>query len=1643
MVADNEAKIRISAQDEASKAIESLAGNVEGFKKTIVALGLAMAAAIPVAVLVKGLKECVDAAAEEEKGIIMLGQAVKNSGADWDTASAAIEKYLASELARTALDDGEGRTAIQKLTEATGDYKKALSLMSVTQDLAAAKGMGLAEAAQLVGRVAQGNVAMLTRYGITLQKGATATEALAELQKRFGGQAEALGNTYPGQLKKFDVAIGNLKETIGKAMLPVLANFAGKLAVFAMNAMPIAEKAAGLLGKAFGYVGAQVQTLFNVFAIGMKTGGIGGAFEALSASVLRMVGVSEPAIAQVSSTIGKLADGARTLVNVFSGGLKMGGISQGIQDVVAVFTNMLGIGPQVQGMVGSIGGALAPLVALFSNTFSNIGKVLSGPGGLGDKIGNMVGLVDGALTSLRVMILDKVAAIIPTILPVLTTLTIKMASWVLAAVPGLVANLTIFASKIIITIGAILPSLLTAVGKLAIVLVQWVINAIPGLLTNLSRLISTLLSTIGTLLPKLLLIVGNFAKALIGWVLDALPGLLSNIGKFVQSAISALMSYLPGWIASLAKWAIEMVQWIVAALPSLATNLGKFFNEMVNWVVDNLPGWIKELQKLGLSIIGWVVDALPGLGTNLGLVVGALIKWIGQTVIDIAPKLLDLAKSFLEWVDKEVIPKLPGVLAAILTGIVNFLGGIVTAISPEFAKTASGIIGGLIKGLKDAWVSVEGWWKGLVEKLPEWIKNLLGIHSPSTVFAQIGLDIMRGLAAGLEKGEAEVLNTVATVMGNIASALEGMLQFGANIGAVDKLPDVGPFAAWLTETVKVLHTTLDYINHTAMTPDDLVHARDIANVIADLLRGVSVDFAGFTVPKDMPSITKWAMLLEELVVGISGVVQSLITDPNVGAEKLYQAAEAAPAIGTLLGAIGSMVSGVQSVGGFTSVSGLADSIKALVEDARTISKKLVEYFSLWTQTTLDNVTNAGIAATAMGNLLSPARAIIDGVTAIAGYTAAKDIEKSWDALYWDMRAVAIRMTAYFDTWTETTLINVTKAAQGATAMGALLTLLKTIVDGVMGIVDYHKAKDPEGAWDALYWDMRGISIRMVAYFNTWTETTLINVNKASIGATAMGNLFASTKAIIDGVTAIGSYVAAKDIKTSVTSLVRDMMIVRDALVEAFTVITEVMTNVVKENKKLTSGQMPETTQTSSNAAESLLAINILLAPIKGIIDAVSSVSGYVAGINIKGKVRSLVNDIKVIGAALTEAFTVTVEVITDVIKETKKLTPGQMPDLTQVASDATTTLAGINALLAPIKGIIDALEALSTYRPAQNLAMTVKLMTRDVLSAMENLKEGLKDIQGDILNSVKTAGEAAVAVGALFAPIKGIIDALIAIVSYKQSSNLVDATAGLMQDIWDTVFMLRDQFYVIGQKAGETLPIAATASTTIGAIYGSVKGIIEALTAIVAYKQSKNLANAVAAVMTDIWTTIFNLRDLFGSIARDAGSSLGTAATAAETVKAILGATKEIVASLTDLAGMKNIAGLNKAVTDITNAITKLVNALAGNATGAANMGIAATSLTALTTALKNFTELAQWASGILTGLPMFGILFNSKLGTATTMRADVYVHVGGDGKPIVVQNNGQVSGVVNDQLVAKIIQAVNMQLGSQAHNSLALQTRQ
>src|SRR3990170_175713 len=225
--------IVVKLVDKASRGLSAIGQKASGLAKTLG--GALRAGALAGGVALVGLVgigiKLIKAAAQEEAGIKRLAAAVNASGGSWAKSGKAIEAVI-KQRQRLAFSDDDLRSSMALLTAITGDVDEALRRQAIAMDFARGANIDLNTASKLLGKVTDENVNVLGRYGIRIEKGASSMELLRLVQQKFSGQSAAFADSTAGKWQNFNIALDDVKETIGAALLPLASQLADKLATF-------------------------------------------------------------------------------------------------------------------------------------------------------------------------------------------------------------------------------------------------------------------------------------------------------------------------------------------------------------------------------------------------------------------------------------------------------------------------------------------------------------------------------------------------------------------------------------------------------------------------------------------------------------------------------------------------------------------------------------------------------------------------------------------------------------------------------------------------------------------------------------------------------------------------------------------------------------------------------------------------------------------------------------------------------------------------------------------------------------------------------------------------------------------------------------------------------------------------------------------------------------------------------------------------------------------------------------------------------------------------------------------------------------------------------------------------------------------
>lgn len=183
-------------------------------------------AVVAVKAVTRVVKEWVTDALEAQKVNSLLENTVKLQTAAYKQVTAQLIAFADAQQKVTKYGDEETKSVMTDLMAKGIQYADVLKVTSAAMDLASGRQISLSEAGGILSRAYNGQVEGLKRYGITIETSGNKTKdfeaVLGFVQKRMGGLAEIEGKTWAGRLAILNNRWGEIKETMGTKLLPVL-----------------------------------------------------------------------------------------------------------------------------------------------------------------------------------------------------------------------------------------------------------------------------------------------------------------------------------------------------------------------------------------------------------------------------------------------------------------------------------------------------------------------------------------------------------------------------------------------------------------------------------------------------------------------------------------------------------------------------------------------------------------------------------------------------------------------------------------------------------------------------------------------------------------------------------------------------------------------------------------------------------------------------------------------------------------------------------------------------------------------------------------------------------------------------------------------------------------------------------------------------------------------------------------------------------------------------------------------------------------------------------------------------------------------------------------------------------------------------
>lgn len=345
---------------------------------------------------------------------------------------------------------------------------------------------------------------------------------------------------------------------------------------------------------------------------------------------------------------------------------------------------------------GGVSGLMSALGDVLSNLVTEIVKKLPDIVNAGSEL--LGSLAEGIITNL------------PTLATAAMDIISNLANGLAQNLPTLIPTITEILLQVTTVLIENLPTIIDAGMQLFQGLVEGLVQAIPVIVDALPGLIDTIISTLIESMPLIM----DGALTMFMAIVDALPDIISAITEALPQIIDSIVSFLTGdGLPQILEGAITMLMGIVEAIPSIISAIASNLPTIITTVITGLVGALPQILDAAITMLNGIIEAIP-----------------------------------------EIISSLASNIPTIIDAIVESLSAGLSAIK----SVGANLISGLWNGISDKAQWLYGQITSLGNTVVSKVKSLFGIHSPSTVFAEIGGYLAEGLGVGWSDEIEDVKN---------------------------------------------------------------------------------------------------------------------------------------------------------------------------------------------------------------------------------------------------------------------------------------------------------------------------------------------------------------------------------------------------------------------------------------------------------------------------------------------------------------------------------------------------------------------------------------------------------------------------------------------------------------------------------------------------------------------------------------------------------------------------------------------------------------------------------------------------------------------------------------------------------------------
>lgn len=249
-------------------------------------------------------------------------------------------------------------------------------------------------------------------------------------------------------------------------------------------------------------------------------------------------------------------------------------------------------------------------------------------------------------------------------------------------------------------------------------------------------------------------------------IIPRLEKILTGFGDLIVRLSPVISEQLPALVSSvlpsLIQAAMALVQGIVDAAPGIVAALADMAPDIINSILQVLPQILEAGMQLLVALVQGFTDAMPEIIPTLVEVIGQIADILTQP--DTLGALIEASVALIIALATGLIENLPTLLdeaPKIVENLAEVLIQSLGAIGEAAIEIGIALVKGIWEGISRMgdWLTsmVEGFFDGIVNG----VKSILGIHSPSRVFAGIGENMALGLGKGWDSEFSDIQRDIS------------------------------------------------------------------------------------------------------------------------------------------------------------------------------------------------------------------------------------------------------------------------------------------------------------------------------------------------------------------------------------------------------------------------------------------------------------------------------------------------------------------------------------------------------------------------------------------------------------------------------------------------------------------------------------------------------------------------------------------------------------------------------------------------------------------------------------------------------------------------------------------------------------------